>query len=223
MKKKFIMTFITILTLSCASLSGCTIEKVAVDTESETQQSETEEKKDKDKDKDKEKDRDKDKDKDKKKDTETETEEELTAASVEERLAEQPVVVLSTQYYVQDEKYKYLYPDLLGAVIQNNTTQSLKKAVVAYVAWDSNNMPVKIETQYDYSGGDYVVECNIDDLNLVSGGTYGENMGMALDPDCSTIATFKVIVVSCEDFSGNKWENPVYDDWKSVYENKVLE
>lgn len=55
MKKKFIMTFITILTLSCASLSGCTIEKVAVDTESETQQSETEEKKDKDKDKDKDK------------------------------------------------------------------------------------------------------------------------------------------------------------------------
>ncbi len=53
-------------------------------------------------------------------------------------------------------------------------------AVVAYVAWDENNLPVKIEGDMDFNGGSYVKEVNFDGINLVPGGTFGENSGYSI-------------------------------------------
>ena len=42
-----------------------------------------------------------------------------------------PVFVTSVKYVVQDEEYKALYPDMLQAIIQNDTSYDIKNAIVA--------------------------------------------------------------------------------------------
>ena len=86
-----------------------------------------------------------------------------------------PVSVVKSEYLVQDEQYKSLYPDMLNAVIQNNTDADIKDAVLAFVAWDSNHLPVKLVGNMDFSGGDYFAEVNYSDINLVGGSTFGED------------------------------------------------
>ena len=148
---------------------------------------------------------------------------EMSVAELEARLLEQPMYVSRTEYLVQDENYKALYPDLLSAVIVNNSNTNIKNAKVAFVAWDSNNFPVKIVGNYDYSGGNYVSLCDFGDVNMIPGSTFGENMGMEIsDRDQKPISTFKAIVYEYIDFDGNVWSNPYFKDWKKTYENKIL-
>ena len=142
-------------------------------------------------------------------------------AEFEQLLSEQPLAVVKTEYIVQDEQYKLLYPDMLQAVIQNNTTEDIKDAVVAFVAWDENRLPVKIEGQFDLGGGTYIKRVNYLDINLVGGDTYGENSGYSLGEHCE-IETFKAIAVSYETFDGKTWENPYYDAFRVLYEGQKL-
>ena len=129
--------------------------------------------------------------------------------------------IIKTEYVVQDEKYKSLYPDMLQVVLQNNTTEDIKNAVVAFVAWDKNNLHVKIEGQLDFDGGSYVKKVNYSDINLAGGDTFGENNGFSLGKNCE-IETFKAVVVSYETFAGEIWENPFYDDFCTLYEGQKL-
>ena len=85
---------------------------------------------------------------------------ELSVEEFDELLSGLPVSVVKSEYLVQDEQYKSLYPDMLNAVIQNNTDADIKDAVLAFVAWDSNHLPVKLVGNMDFSGGDYFAEVN---------------------------------------------------------------
>ena len=134
----------------------------------------------------------------------------------------QELKVIKTKYVVQDEVYKSLYPDMLQAVIQNDTSYDIKNAIVAFVAWDNNNLPVKIKGSFDFSGGAYIVEVNYDDINLVPGEKFGESSGYEIDENCN-IKTIKAIVVSYETFDGTTWENPLYEDWRELYEGVKLQ
>ncbi len=145
----------------------------------------------------------------------------MSAEELDAELAAQPLAVISTQYVVQDEQYKSLYPDMLQAVLQNNSTDDIKSAVVAFVAWDANGLPVKIKGQFDFSDGGYVQEVNYDDINLVGGATFGEDSGFALDVN-TTIASFKAMAVSYETFDGTTWENPYYDAFCDLYEGQKM-
>ena len=145
----------------------------------------------------------------------------MTASELESNLSTQPITIVSTDYIVQDEQYKSLYPDMLQAVLQNNTADDIKNAVVAFVAWDKNNLPVKIVGQFDFSDGTYVKKVNYADINLAAGDTFGESSGFSLDENCE-IETFKAIVVSYETFDGDTWDNPYYEDFCSLYEGKKL-
>lgn len=145
----------------------------------------------------------------------------VTAEELESNLSEQPVVVIKTEYVVQNQQYKTIYPDMLQAVIQNNTEEDIKDAVIAFVAWDSNNLPVKIVGQFDFDDGSYVKKVNYTDINLAGGNTYGEKSGYSLNEHCE-IENFKAIVVSYETFEGETWENPYFDDFRSLYEGKKL-
>lgn len=147
---------------------------------------------------------------------------ELTNEELEEKLKEQPMFVISTDYIVQDEKYKSLYPDMLNAVIQNASGKEIKNAKVAFVAWDKNNLPVKIVGQYELNDGSYINEVDFGDVNMIDGDTFGEGKGMTLSEDCNNIKTIKAIIFEYTDFDGNTWENPYYQTWKSAYENKKL-
>jgi hypothetical protein len=134
----------------------------------------------------------------------------------------QELKVIKTKYVVQDEEYKSLYPDMLQAVIQNDTSYDIKNALVAFVAWDSNNLPVKIKGSIDFSDGSYIKEVNYGDINLVPGKKFGESSGFEVDENCN-IKTFKAIVVSYETFDGTTWENPLYEDWCEFYEGVKLQ
>jgi len=149
--------------------------------------------------------------------------ENITNKELEKKLLEQPMYVASTEYLVQSEDLKALYPDMLNAVIKNTSGADVKNAQVAFVAWDENNFPVKIKGQYDFDDGSYVRECDFGDVNMVDGSTFGEDQGLSLSSDINNIKTIKAIVFEYTDFDGNKWENPYYRTWKSLYENKKTE
>ena len=140
----------------------------------------------------------------------------MTISEFDELLLQMPISVVSTKYIVQDEKYKSLYPDMLQVVLQNNTTFDIKNAVVAFVAWDKNNLPVKIKSSFDFSDGSYIRTVNYKDINMIPNGKYGNNSGYEIDEDCG-IDSFKAFVVSFESFNGDTWENPYYDEWKLLY------
>lgn len=137
-------------------------------------------------------------------------------------LMELPVSIIKTKYTVQDEKYKSLYPDLLQAVLQNNTDEDIKSAVVAFVAWDKNGLPVKITGYLSFGGGSYVKEVEYGDINLAAGSTYGDEGGLQLDDSTEDIDTFKAVVASYETFEGSTWENPYYDAFCKLYGEKKL-
>ena len=145
----------------------------------------------------------------------------MSAAELEANLSTQPVTVIRTDYVVQDDTYKALYPDMLSAVLQNNTDTDIKNAVVAFAAWDSSNLPVKITGEFEFTSGDYIKRVDYNDINLAAGGTFGENSGFSLNEDCQ-ISTFKAIVVSYETFDGEIWKNPYYNDFCKLYKGQKL-
>lgn len=143
----------------------------------------------------------------------------MSVAEFDDLMAGLPVTIIETKYVVQDDKYKSLYPDMLTTVIQNNTEVDIKDAVLGLVAWDSNNLPVKIVGQMDFTGGDYFIKVNYGDINLVGGSTFGDHSGFSINEDCH-IATFKPIVLSFETFDGDTWKNPYVDSFKKAFEGK---
>ena len=145
----------------------------------------------------------------------------MTAAELESKLSTQPITIVKTKYLVQDEQHKSLYPDMLQAVIKNNTSKEIKNAIVAFAAWDENNLPVKIEGQFDVGSGSYIKKVDYGDVNLVAGATFGEDKGYEINENCK-IKSFKAIVVSYEAFDGESWENPYYEAFCSLYEGKKL-
>lgn len=145
----------------------------------------------------------------------------LNQEEMEQRLQQQPLAVASTDYIVQDEQHKALYPDMLQAVLKSEADADIKDAVVAFVAWDKNGLPVKIKGAIDFSDGSYIQEVNYGDINLVPGATFGESSGVEIDENCG-IETFKAIAVSYETFEGETWINPYYDAWKNLYEGQKL-
>ncbi len=154
----------------------------------------------------------------------TTTEPFITPEKLEEMINNQDVRVVSTELIIQDEDYigKAAYPDLLSAVVRNDSEYDLKNVVVAYVAWDKNNLPVKIAEQWDFDGGAYVAACKFSDANIVPGGEYGKGAGFALSRDCRTLYQFKAIVVSFETFEGGTWTNPYYNYWTKLYAGEKL-
>lgn len=154
--------------------------------------------------------------------TTTTTAPQRTPEELQALIDKQEVKIIATKYIVQDTKYKALYPDLLSATLQNNSKTDIKNAIVAYVAWDKNNLPVKIIGEHDYSGGSYVKQCNFSEINLVPGKSIGSGKGMPISDDCSNIHTFKAIVVSYEGFDGETWSNPYYEDWVALYAGQRL-
>lgn len=150
-----------------------------------------------------------------------ETKKILTADELINELNNQPMIVTKTEYIVQDPELKSLYPDMLNVIIQNNSGTDIKSAVVGFVAWDENNFPVKVVGNLDFSGGDYFVQVDYGDVNMVNGASYGDGIGFTLAKD-SKISKFKAIVTAYTDFDGNIWKNPLLDDFKELYVDKKL-
>ena len=147
----------------------------------------------------------------------------VATGQIEVEISAQPVYVTSASLIVQSDEYKGLYPDLLQATIVNNSQDDVKDVLVAFMAWDSNNLPVLIKSQFDFNAATYVRQANYTGVNMVPGGTFGENFGLKLDSSVENIATVKAIVVSYETFDGETWTNPLYDQYVEQYAGKKLQ
>ena len=142
-----------------------------------------------------------------------EAEENYTPSELDEQIEAQDCHVKKTKYVVQSEEYKALYEDLIIGYVENNTGETIKNLEVAYAAWDEDGLPIILD--YD----EYVLPVDLNGVNLKDGETL-KDQGLAVDSQLAekgTIKKCKSIVVSYEDFSGNKWENPLYENWKYIY------
>lgn len=146
----------------------------------------------------------------------------LDAVQLEQKLLEQDVVVENTQYLIQDTEYKALYPDMLSTVIKNNSDTDINNITYGYVAWDDNGLPIRIQGDWDFSGGSYLYTGTGESVNIAPGETHGRNYGFELTEEMDAIHSIKSIVVEYEGFNGEKFENPLLDDFSKIYEGKRL-
>ncbi len=144
------------------------------------------------------------------------------AVELEEKLSDQDVVVENTQYLIQDTEHKALYPDMLSTIIKNNSDTDIKNITYGYVAWDDNGLPVRIQGDFDFSGGSYFYTGTGESVNIAPGQSHGRNYGFELDEEMDMIHSIKSIVVEYEGFNGEKFENPLVDDFARIYEGKRL-
>ncbi len=138
---------------------------------------------------------------------------------LEAALAAQPVRVTSAEHVVQ--AHNLLFPDMLQAILQNDTQDDIRDAVVAFAAWDEHGLPVKIKGEFDFSDGNYVKKVDYDDINLAAGTSFGENQGFSLDGNCK-IKTVRAILVSYCTFDGKSWNNPHFKTFIDLYKGKKL-
>ena len=151
----------------------------------------------------------------------TTKEKSLSAASqLEKDLKKQDLYAYDAKYVVQDEKYKSFYPDMLQALIKNNTNKDIRDVQFGFVAWDKNGLPIKLKGNIDF-GKSYIRGVSGDAVNIPAKGKFGDKHGFSIDKDLE-VDTFKPIVVSYTDFKGNKWHNPKFDEFIKVYEGKRL-
>lgn len=136
-------------------------------------------------------------------------------------LSELPLAVVSTEYVKKDIQVDSATPEMLRVVLKNNSEYDIKNAVISFVAWDANKLPVKIKSAEDYTDGAYVRQVSFDDINLVPGATFGEDYGYKIDENCH-IASFEAIVLSFETFENQVWKNPYYDEWCDLYEGTKI-
>lgn len=145
-----------------------------------------------------------------------------TPESLEKALNKQEVVIEDARFIVQDAEYKSLYPDLIQTIVQNNSSEDIKRIVIGAVAWDENGLPIALPLQYSFGHSGTFDGVKDEEANIVAGGTYGSDVGMELDED-HHLHAFKTIIVEYEDYNGNVWNNPELNTFKSIYQDKRLE
>lgn len=151
--------------------------------------------------------------------------EEVEEKSLEELKKEAldfPVEILNLDILIQDEEFKALYPDLLSVTVKNNTDVDIKDYKIAVMAWDSNDLPVKIKGQFQFNDGSYIVPVNATDVNLIPGATDGEQSGLPLDEQMKDLHTLQAVILDYTDFDDNTVENEAARAFLDAIEGKTL-
>lgn len=142
-------------------------------------------------------------------------------ASVQAALAVLPIHVNSAEVLVQSKLNKEAYPDMLTAVIENNTDKDITDYTVGFLAYDANGESIKILTQYDENAYLEILG-DAEDINLPAGQTFGSSYGWRLQ-DNHGIGYLIACVQSATFADGTQWENPIYDIWKEAFAEKPLD
>lgn len=142
---------------------------------------------------------------------------------IDNQVGSLPLAVSEARLVVQSDKYKSLYPDMLQAILVNNSDNDIKNASVAFMAWDANDLPVLLKGQYDINDATYVKVVEYSGINMIPGSEYGESSGMNLRDSITGIVTVKAIVRSYDTFEGETWTNPYYDAYIGKYAGKKLQ
>ncbi|ENH97578.1 hypothetical protein J416_06188 [Gracilibacillus halophilus YIM-C55.5] len=134
---------------------------------------------------------------------------------------EQIVTVNSTQIVEQSTDNKILYPDMIQVIMKNISDKTIKSVKVGMLGFDENGYPVKIEGNYDFSGGQYEYMGFADNVNIVAGDTFGHNSGWELAEEHS-ISEVMSCVKNVTFYDGSTWTNPYYKYWIEQYKEKPL-
>lgn len=134
---------------------------------------------------------------------------------------DQLVIIESAKIAVQDTRWKTLYPDMMQAILTNNSQKTIKKMQVGFLGFDSNGYPLKIKSQFDYSGGNYEYVGHAEDVNIIAGGRFGDGVGWKLD-ESHGISKVLACVKSATFYDGTTWDNPYYPYWLEQYKEKPL-
>ena len=145
----------------------------------------------------------------------------MTAEEFEQLLLTLPLAVSSSEYVKKNISVEKPTEEMLRVILQNKSEYEIKSAVISFVAWDANGLPVKIKSADDQTNGAYVRQVNFADINLLPESTYGGRDGYKIDEECY-IASFKAVVLSFETFDGKVWKNPYYDEWCTLYEGTKI-
>lgn len=133
-----------------------------------------------------------------------------------------PIKVISNQYMEGDSELKALYPDMVLTVLKNGSNDDVKDIYYSILAWDENNLPVKIKTSLSFYDAEYVGKIQASDMNLIPEAQSPDNFGIGLDETVPRLHTIKAVVESYEDFDGNTILNEHYKDFIELYEGKKL-
>lgn len=145
----------------------------------------------------------------------------LSPEELDEKLKEQPLTVSRTHLTKKADLDNFATGDLMGAVLKNNSDDTILNCVVAFACWDSNSLPLKIYAPYSTFNASFIMTGDYTNINLRPGDTYGQTKGFYISEDMRAYTT-KAIVVSYEALGGEKWENPYYLDFVEAYEGKEL-
>ncbi|MDO5557769.1 MAG: DUF5780 domain-containing protein [Clostridia bacterium] len=135
---------------------------------------------------------------------------------------EQEIEVVSASIAIQSDKYKSLYPDMMVAIIKNNSNKTIKNYTVSILAYDINNYPLKIKESFSFSDAKYEFIGIGENENILPGATSKDNKGWKLDEN-HNISKIVAIVKSADYYDGTSWENPYYQYWIEMYKEKQLQ
>jgi len=142
-------------------------------------------------------------------------------ASVQAALNALTIRVTSAKVLVQSKLNKATYPDMLTAVVQNDTSSAITGYTVGFLAFDANGAAVQILTQYDETAY-YEILGDAVDIRLAAGGSFGSSYGWRLQENHGIVYLIACVQsVTFED--GSTWENPVYSIWKEAFAEKTLD
>lgn len=134
---------------------------------------------------------------------------------------EQLLVVDSVKIVAQSDQYKTLYPDQIRVVITNKSDKTVKNMEIGFLGYDSNGYPLKIKMQFDFLGSNYESIGDADNVNIIAGARFGDNVRWNLDEQHG-LTTVISCVKTVEFYDGTKWTNPYYDYWIAEYKEKQL-
>lgn len=125
-----------------------------------------------------------------------------------ENIEKLPVTVETISYYT---------PANGGSVeatftVKNNSNEALKDCMFIVMGWDEDEYPVMINNMYtmywDYADYEYI---DAYDAEIIKTGETKE-LTYTFGSDFANISYMTTFLVSCNDFDGESWENPIAND-----------
>lgn len=98
----------------------------------------------------------------------------------------------------------------------NTTPDEFRDATIAIMAWDSNELPIRLSKYYSVNPS-YIEYLTLENLSAEETRIFSSTFELA---DISYMAAF---LVYCENFDGIKWNNPVLDYLKQNQGGKLNE
>ena len=143
----------------------------------------------------------------------------LTLAALEESAAQFPLRITDSNYILGLGNYDQ---DAFQATLENTSDQDILDARIILEAWDSNGLPIDLNT---YSlEDDYGVIIEYDGINLVPQETFSDagykiNYGGA----SNLISYYKAIVLDYTTAHGSTYTNSFAGEWVSMFDGKKLD